>query len=152
MKRLRPLQITLFILLAIFMYYLRPQICTATTVQLEWRIISASHKKGEADPRLKDIYRNLGRVFNYNAYRLISSNRFSMSLNQPVSIPISKNSVCIIKIIDATNKWVHVQVRILRGDQTIFRTTVRLMNGRTLLLGGPSSRGNALIFSLRSFW
>lgn len=152
MKQLRHLQIALLFSAAIFLGSFLPSVCMATTVQLEWRIISASHKKGSVDPRLKDIYRNLGAVFNYNSYKLIKINRLSMYPNQPISIPFSRNKTCIIKIIRISNNWVHAQIQILKGNQPIFGTNVRLMNGRTLLIGGPSGHGKALIFSLRSFW
>jgi len=152
MKYLRPLQIALLLSAVIFFSSFHPKLCMATTVQLEWRIISASHKKGSVDPRLQDIYRNLGAIFNYSSYRLINMSRLSMSPNQPISIPFSRNKACVIKITRVTNKWVHAQIQILKGNQSIFGTAVRLMNGRTLLLGGPSDHGKALIFSLRSFW
>ena len=124
----------------------------AAAVDLEWRIISASHKKGNVDPRLRDIYRNLGAVFNYSSYTLVNMNRVRLVPNQPVTIPLSRTKTCIITLTRVSPKWVHIRIQIIRDGRAIFGTTARLMNGRMLLLGGPSSKGKALIFSLRSFW
>ena len=124
----------------------------AAVVQLEWRIIKASHKEGAIDPRLKDIYRDLGTVFNYRSYQIVNMNRLQLSRNQSVSIPLSRDKTCVIRVTNVTPKWVNVQIQIRRGNRSTFGTAVRLMNGRTLLIGGPSNRNSALIFSLRSFW
>ncbi len=122
------------------------------TAQLEWRVISASHKAGKIDPRLKDIYRNLGAVFNYNSYSLINRNQVVLSPNQQVSVSLSNHETFIIKVTKITRQWVHVQIHLLERGNSIFGTTVRLMKGRTLFIGGPSEYGKALIFSLRGFW
>jgi len=124
----------------------------APSVQVEWRVIDASHKKGVVDPRLKDIYRNLGAVFKYGAYRLIAMDRVSLAPNQQVSVPLSKNETFVIRITGIGSRWVHARIRLLKEGQSIFDTSVQMMKGRTLLIGGPSKRGKALIFSLRSFW
>ncbi|GEM_PF-1838652 len=143
----------LFLLLCLVMINLLiPPSGEAASVELEWRIIAASHQKGSVDPRLKDIYRNLGAIFNYNSYKLVNMNRVRLSPNQSVSIPLSNVKTCIIKLTQASPKWAHIQIQITKKGQTIFGTNARLMNGRMLLLGGPSSKGKALIFSLRSFW
>jgi Flp pilus assembly secretin CpaC len=143
---------TLVPFIALFLFISVSSIWAAQTVQLEWRIITASHKKGSVDPRLKDIYRDLGTIFNYNSYRLINMNQIKLSQNQSTSIPLSKNKICTIKLTNVSPKWVNVRIDITKGNQSIFGTTARLMNGRMLLIGGPSNRGEALIFSLRSFW
>ncbi|RTZ91345.1 MAG: hypothetical protein DSY91_05130 [Deltaproteobacteria bacterium] len=145
-------KIVLLLLFILVIIILIPQTGRAGNVELEWRIIAASHKKGTVDPRLKDIYRNLGAVFNYNSYRLVNMNRVRLTPNQSISIPLSSAKTCTIRLTQASPKWAHIQIQITRKNQSIFGTTVRLMNGRMLLLGGPSSGGEALIFSLRSFW
>jgi hypothetical protein len=142
----------LFLFCLVTMNLLIPQPGKAASVELEWRIIAASHQKGSVDPRLKDIYRNLGAIFNYNSYKLVNMNRVRLSPNQSVSIPLSNIKTCIIKLTQASPKWAHIQIQIKKRGRTIFGTNARLMNGRMLLLGGPSSKGKALIFSLRSFW
>ncbi len=124
----------------------------APTVQVEWRVIDASHKKGVVDPRLEDIYRNLGAIFNYGSYRLVAMNRVSLAPNQQVAVPLSKDETFVIRITGISPRWVHARIRLLKGGQSIFETSVQMMKGRTLLIGGPSQRGDALVFSLRSFW
>ena len=143
---------TLVPFIALFLFISVSSIWAAQTVQLEWRIITASHKKGSVDPRLKDIYRDLGTIFNYNSYRLINMNQIKLSQNQSTSIPLSKDKTCTIKLTNASSTWVNVTIHIIKGNQSIFGTNARLKNGRMLLIGGPSSHGEALIFSLRSFW
>ena len=145
-------RLTFMLFIALFACTFNSSAHAARTVQLEWRVISASHKKGNVDPRLKDIYQNLGAIFNYNSYRLVNMNRLALSPAQQVSVPLSRNKTFVIKVTRVTNQWVHVQIQLLKGDQSIFGTAVRLMNGRTLLIGGPSDHGKILIFSLRSFW
>jgi hypothetical protein len=122
------------------------------SVRLEWRIILAGHKNTRVDPRLKDIYRDLGTVFNYASFELLNQNQISLSPNHPVSISLPDRKTCIIRVTSMTKQRVHVQIQIMKNNRSLFGTAVRLMNGRTLILGGPSGKGKALIFALRSFW
>ncbi len=121
-------------------------------VQIEWRVITASHKRGNIDPRLRDIYRDLGSVFNYGSYRLIDMNRVSLTPHQEVSVPLSATQTFVVKVTGVRRQWVHARIQLLNKGQPIFGTTVQLMNGRTLLIGGPTDHGKTFIFSLRSFW
>jgi len=122
------------------------------SVRLDWRIIRASHKNTRVDPRLKDIYRDLGAVFNYSSFELLNRNQISLGPNQPVSVSLPGNKTCIIKVTQITKQRVHVQIQIMKNNRSVFGTAARLMNGRTLIIGGPSGGGKALIFALRSFW
>ncbi len=152
MRHLFRSNLTLFFVGVLFILFLIPGTGRTAAVDLEWRIISASHKRGSVDPRLRDIYRNLGSVFNYNSYTLVNMNRVRLTPNHPVSVPLSREKTCYITLTQVSAKWVYIKIHITKNGQSIFGTTVRLMNGRMLLLGGPSSEGKALIFSLRSFW
>ncbi len=135
-----------------FSCWLTVQPGNAATVRLEWRIIAASHRKGNMDPRLRDIYRDLGTIFNYQSYKLINANQIALSEGQSASISLPGKKQCTIKITHVSTQWVNVQIHITQNGRSTFGTTARLMNGRTLLIGGPSSHTEALIFSLRSFW
>ncbi len=122
------------------------------SARLGWRIIRASHKSTRVDPRLKDIYRDLGAVFNYSSFELLNQNQISLRPNQPVSVSLPGNKTCVIKVTQITKQRVHVQIQIIKNNRSVFGTAARLMNGRTLIIGGPSGGGKALIFALRSFW
>ncbi len=152
MPRFHTAKFTFVFLGVILFSFFMPGKGKAASVQLEWRIILASHRKGTVDPRLRDIYRDLGAVFNYNSYKILDMNRVQLSKNQSVSIPLDRNRVCVIKVTNTTPKWVNVQIQINRKGRSVFGTAARLRNGRSLLIGGPSTRNKALIFSLRSFW
>ncbi len=152
MKYLSRFFLTLVFLAACAFFPITPQLNAAQRVQLEWRVISASHQRGNVDPRLRDIYRDLGSVFNYSSYRLINMNRVYLSLNQEVSVPLAPNQTFIIRVMGISRQWVRARIQLIRSGRSIFGTSVQLMNGRTLLIGGPTDHGKTLIFSLRSFW
>ena len=138
--------------LILFIFLTGTPLFAAPTVQVEWRVITASHKKGAIDPRLKDIYRDLGTIFSYASYHLVSMNRVALAINREVSVPLSREETFVIRVTKITPKWVRAQIRLLKGGRAIFGTTVQMMKARTLFIGGPSKGGKALIFSLKSYW
>jgi len=146
-RRLLFATVTFFILFLMASFPAR-----AASVRLEWRIIRASHKNTRVDPRLKDIYRDLGAIFSYSSFELLNRSQISLGPNQPVSVPLPGNKICMIKVTQITKQRVHVQIQITQNNRSVFGTAARLMNGRTLIIGGPSGGGKALIFALRSFW
>ena len=142
----------ILMVLILFVFLMDSHLMAAPTVQVEWRVISASHREGAVDPRLKDIYRDLGTIFNYGSYRLVAMNRVALSSNKEVSVPLTGDEAFVIRITEITPRWVHAQIHLLKNGHSIFGTSVQMMKARTLFIGGPTDHGKALIFSLRSFW
>jgi hypothetical protein len=121
-------------------------------VQVRLRAIHASNAGSSVDPSLRDLHKELGSLFNFTSYRLMRDETLNLSLNQPVSISAHEGRI----ILEATLVGLHknmaeIKLKVVREGTEILNTQVRLLPGRTILLGGPRHlRGGVVIYALHA--
>ncbi len=145
-KRLAPLLILSIVLSFLFFSPAYAQ------VQVRLRVIHASNEGTSVDPPLRDLHKELGSLFSFTSYRLMREEILNLSLNQPVSISAHEGKI----ILDATLVGMHknmaeIKLKVVREGKEILDTQVRLLPGRTILVGGPKHlRGGVVIYALHS--
>ena len=120
-------------------------------VQARMRIIRASNVGQGVDPSLRDVYRDLGSLFNFTSYRLLREETLLLSLNRPVVISAHEGRI----IIESTLMGLHqgvadLRIRVFREGRNILNTQVRLFPHRTVLVGGPRSRDGVIIYAVHA--
>ena len=121
-------------------------------VQVRLRAIHASNAGSSVDPSLRDLHKELGSLFNFTSYRLMRDETLNLSLNQLVSISAHEGRI----ILEATLVGLHknmaeIKLKVVREGTEILNTQVRLLPGRTILLGGPRHlRGGVVIYALHA--
>jgi hypothetical protein len=121
-------------------------------VQVRLRAIHASNSGSSVDPSLRDLHKELGSLFSFTSYRLMKDETLNLSLNQPVSISAREGRI----VLEATLVGLHknmpeIKLKVMREGTEILNTQVRLLPGRTILVGGPRHlRGGVVIYALHA--
>jgi len=118
-------------------------------VQVRLRVIGASNDKKGNDPSLKDIYKELGSLFNFTSYRLYRDENLTLSPNQPASISTRRGRLIEVTLIGLRKDIAELKIRVVREEKEILNTQVRLSPGKTVLIGGgPKQREGIIIYAL----
>jgi hypothetical protein len=142
MKKTVPL-ITLALILSL------PLSVTALAqVQARIRIIQASNMGSTVDPSLRDVYGELGSLFNFTSYRLMRDLDLNLVGNKPQTIPIHGDRSLEVTLVGEYKKMAELRLRIFRGGTTVLNTQVRLAPGRTIIVGGPKHGDGVAIFAI----
>jgi hypothetical protein len=117
-------------------------------VQTRIRAIKASNVGKTIDPSLKDLYSDLGSLFNFTSYQLLRDNSFNLSPNQPVSISPRPGIVMEVTLVGQHGQVVELVIRVVRKEKETLNTQVRLSPRRTVLIGGPKLREGVIIYAI----
>jgi len=117
-------------------------------VQARIRIIQASNAGATVDASLRDVYRELGSLFNFTSYRLMRDLDLNLVGNKPQSIPIHGDRSLEVTLVGEYKKMAELRLRIFRGGTTVLNTQVRLALGRTVIVGGPKHGDGVAIFAI----
>jgi len=143
MKRVVGLPILFFILFLLFASVAFGQ------VQTRLRVIRASNVGSGFDPSLRDVHDDLGSLFSFTSYRLLRDETLNLSPNQPVSTSAREGRIIIETTLVGLHKSVaELRIRVIRQENDILNTQVRLFPGRTVLIGGPRLREGVIIYAL----
>jgi hypothetical protein len=142
MKKTIPLIILIFTLL------LPLSVTALAQVQARIRIIQASNVGSTVDASLRDVYGQLGSLFNFTSYRLMRNLDLNLMGNKPQTIPIHENRSLEITLVGEFKKMAEIRLRIFRDGTTILNTQVRLAPGRTVIVGGPKHGDGVAIFAI----
>jgi len=142
----------LFLLILIVLFFSLFLPSAYAQVQVRLRAIHASNAGSSVDPSLGDLHKELGSLFSFTSYRLMRDETLNLSFNQPVSISAHEGRI----ILEATLVGLHknmaeIKLRVVREGTEILNTQVRLLPGRTILVGGPRHlRGGVVIYALHA--
>jgi len=112
------------------------------------RVIKASNVGQAIDPSLRDVYNDLGSLFNFTSYQLLGDHSFNLSPNQPVSISPRPGILMEVTLVGQHRPVVELMIRVVRKGKEILNTQVRLSPGRTVLIGGPKLREGVIIYAI----
>jgi len=120
-------------------------------VQVRVRVMEASNAGSGFDSSLRDLHDQLGSLFSFSSYRLLKDETVSLSLNQPVSLPIPPERSLELTFINQNRVTAEIRVKITRSGRDLLTTLVRLAPGRSVSIGGPNpKRGEGTIITALS--
>lgn len=117
-------------------------------VQVRVRAMEASNVGSGFDASLRDLHDQLGSLFSFSSYRILKDENVSLSLNQPVSLPIPSNRSLELTLINQQRVAAEVRVKISREGRDLLTTLVRLAPGRSVSIGGPKKGESTIIIAL----
>lgn len=112
------------------------------------KTVLASQEERFHDPRLADLIRELQSVFRYTSYRLLSHDRMSLRAGQTGTVSLPGERVLKITPQGVKGNRSELQLVILKKEQSIFRTTIRLRNRGSITVGGPRHKKGYLLFNI----
>jgi hypothetical protein len=117
-------------------------------VQARIRIIWATNEGTTVDPSLRDVYKELGSLFSFTSYRLVRDLDLDLAGNRPRTVPFYKDRYMEVTLVGEYKKMVELRLRVFRGGTCILNTQVRLVPGRTVIVGGPRRERGVAIFAI----
>ena len=112
------------------------------------RVIVASNDGRVVDPSLRNLYRQLGSLFNFTSYRLTREDHLALYPSLPAAIQAHPGRFIEVTLVRQYREGAEVRVRVIREGRDILNTLVRLSPGRTVLIGGPRHGDRVTIFAL----
>jgi hypothetical protein len=97
---------------------------------------------------LRDVYRELGSLFSFTSYRLLRDETLDLILNQPVTISAHPGRSMEVSLIGLRRDIAKLRIRVVREERDILNTEVRLLPGRTVLIGGPRHGEGVIIYAV----
>ena len=121
-------------------------------VQVRLRAIHASNDGSSVDPSLRDLHKELGSLFSFTSYRLLKDENLNLFPNRPVSISAHEGRIILeATLVGLYKNMAEIKLRVSREGTEILNTQVRLLPGRTILVGGPRHlRGGVVIYALHA--
>jgi hypothetical protein len=116
--------------------------------QTRIRVIQASNIGHNIDPSLRDVYRELGSLFSFTSYRLLRDETLDLILNRPVTISAHPGRSMEVSLIGLRRDIAKLRIRVVREERDILNTEVRLLPGRTVLIGGPRHGEGVIIYAV----
>ncbi len=117
-------------------------------VQARVRIIKATNEGTSVDPVLADVHGQLGTLFSFTSYRLVHEINVGLVGNRPVEVPVHSGRSVEVTLIGQYRNFVELRIRVKREGAMVLNTHVRLLSGRTILIGGPSRAESSIIFAI----
>jgi hypothetical protein len=116
--------------------------------QTRIRVIQASNIGHNIDPSLRDMHRELGSLFSFTSYRLLRDETLDLILNRPVTISAHPGRFMEVSLIGLRRDRAKLRIRVVREERDILSTEVRLLPGRTVLIGGPRHGEGVIIYAV----
>jgi len=137
-----------FLLTAFFIFSFFSLSTALAQVQVRMRVIQASNVGQNIDPSLKELHDELGSLFSFTSYRLLRDENLSLSPNQPVSITAHPGRFMEVTLVRLRRGVAGLRIRVVREGRDILDTQVRLLPGRTVLVGGPRHGEGVVIYAV----
>ncbi len=117
-------------------------------IQVRVRMIEASNRGSTVDPSLRDVHNELGSLFNFTSYRLLRDQHMSLTDRRPIDISPQREFSLEIFLLNQTRNMGEFRIRVRKDRKEILNTQVRLMEGRTVVIGGPKYGDGTIILAI----
>jgi hypothetical protein len=122
-------------------------------VRVRVRVIQASKKGSEVDPRLKLIHRRLQDDFRFTAYKLVGEHTLDMAFNTPsrVKLPGDRMLKVLAHEVEPGQRAIKLHVEVEKEGEATPRvhTDYSIEPGGDLVIGGPKHGEDTLLVWLR---
>ena len=136
-------------LLILILILLSPSfVLSDTQIQLDVKIILASDKASNVDPKLENLIKELKTVFRYSSYQLLGRDRLRLRANSIGNVTLPENRKIKITPKGVSGDRVILELEILKNKSQIFQTVIKLKNRSSITIGGPEYQGGNLLFNI----
>lgn len=110
--------------------------------------ILASRDSSGIDPRLRQHIGELQSMFNYTAYRLLSSEVLNLREGQSGRVSLPGNRQLTITPNKIHGSRADIAMQMMKKRRPVFQTQIQLLNNGSLFVGGPQYQNGNLIFKI----
>ena len=112
--------------------------------------ILAARDDTTIDPELEPEIIDLQSMFNYTSYRQLGGESLTLETDQSGSVSLPGEHELNITLKEIHGDRASMNMRISKKNQTLFQTTLQLLNRGSLFVGGPYYLNGNLIFKISS--
>ena len=110
--------------------------------------VLASQSSQHIDPRLSSLIKELKSVFRYSSYRLLNENQLRLTKFVTGTVILPGNRKMKITAMGINGNRINLNLEILKNNQSIFQTKIKLLNNSNLIVGGPKYQKGYLLFNI----
>ena len=111
-------------------------------------VIYASNERAFIDKKISRIVNDLKNLFAYSNYELIDIHSLETKYHQTGQIPLPNASRLQIVPLAEQAGYILLNVLVNRSNGYIMNTNFRIINGGTILVGGPRYKKGVLVFAI----
>ncbi|MDY6839878.1 MAG: hypothetical protein SWH78_18110, partial [Thermodesulfobacteriota bacterium] len=117
-------------------------------IAIDVKTVLASQESEYRDPKLSSLIKELQSVFRYSSYRLLSEHDVGLTMKETGTVSLPGNRILRITPKQIVEDRIELKLVILKKKEQVFETLIRLLNHRSLTVGGPKYQDGVLLFNI----
>jgi hypothetical protein len=117
-------------------------------ISADVKTVLASQESEYLDPRLSSLIKELQTIFRYSCYRLLSEDRVGLTMKETGKVSLPGNRVLEITPLQIEGDRMELKLVMVKKKKEIFQTIIKLLNHRSLTVGGPKYKDGFLLFNI----
>lgn len=117
--------------------------------QTRVRVVSADNGAARTDPGIQDMIKEIGPVFKYTRFRLLSDKTMLLPQGQKKVMPLPGARRLSITPQGMQNTRILYHLRVDTGNSPIFETNVGLKNNTSITIGGPKIKNSVMLINVQ---
>jgi len=112
------------------------------------KVVLADRKSTKADPEIRELAEELQGVLNYTGFHLVKDVTLDLDTSAQGEITLPPQRKMRLKFEGYEGQHARVKLSIIEQQEEIFQTTVLLVDGGNVMIGGPPLAGGVLILKV----
>ena len=117
--------------------------------QTRVRVVSADDGPARTDPGIQDMIKEIGPVFKYTRFKLLSDKTMLLPQGQKKVMPLPGARRLSITPQGMQNTRILYHLRVDTGDAPVFETNVGLKNNTSITIGGPKIENGVMLINVQ---
>ena len=117
--------------------------------QTRVRVVSADNGPARTDPGIQDMIKEIGPVFKYTRFRLLSDKTMLLTQGQKKVMPLPGARRLSITPRGMQNMRIQYHLRVDTSESPVFETNVGLNNNTSITIGGPRVKNGVMLINIR---
>ena len=114
-------------------------------LQVSVEVIKADRSSRGVDPQLKELVKELQPILNYSSFSLLKKSMIRLEQKEKGEVILSKGRILELEFQGFEPNEARLSVRIMEKGRETFRTVVLLVDGGSVLIGGPPHEDGVLL-------
>lgn len=117
--------------------------------QTRVRVVNADNGPARTDPGIQDMIKEIGPVFKYTRFRLLSDKTMVLTQDQKKIMPLPGARRLSITPRGMKHNRIQYHLRVDTTDSPIFETDVGLNNNTSVTIGGPRVKNGVMLINIQ---
>lgn len=143
-------RLIIVVLFTYVMWGLSGPVWAGQTIDIDIKIVLASHGPIFADPLLTAFIQKLQSIFRYSSYRLLRQHSMNLGIGKTGTVILHGDRVLKVTALEIIENRAELRLEIFKKRKLIFQTVFDLLNHSSIIVGGLKHKGGFLLFNIYS--